>query len=304
MAQRPAPTKLFGKGLQPFGIRLDFDRGAFQEAIENHGVNALWERAAACPCKNNDQTGQPKHDCPVCLGAGWEYHGAQVVRILIGALDLDRDTQMAYGMASRGTAMITVPSVELPDFRDRFTNLDTILRYTERRERRRPPGELEPLRYYIGHRDDLDLYPVKELLGYMPPPDDTSYVAQALRAQAVQAASESGAAERQRLDVFRLRVMDAATNTPGRVLEQGTDFEVRDGKIDFALIDTRDPDAVPVGATFGISYLYHPRYLVTRFDHAARDQHGNADTCGGDETFYRLPVQVHAMLDYMMEGGA
>ena len=44
-----------------------------------------------------------EHRQSVCDGAGWEYHGAQVVRALIGALDLDRDTQMAYGMMSRGT---------------------------------------------------------------------------------------------------------------------------------------------------------------------------------------------------------
>lgn len=304
MAQRPAPDKLFARRLQPFGIRLDFDRGSFEEAIQNHGVSALWERAAACPCKNNDTTGQPKHDCPVCEGAGWEYHGAQVIRVLIGSLDLDRDTQMAYGMASRGTAMITVPSVELPDFRDRFTNLDTILRYTERRERKRPVGELEPLRYYIGRRDDLDLYDVRQPLAYVPEPGDSGYVAQAMRAQAVEQASRVGEPERRRLDVFRLRLMDATTWTPGRVLKQGRDFEVREGKIDFALIDTREPGAVPVGATFAVSYLYNPRYLVTRFDHSARDQYGNPDTCGGDETFNRLPVQVHAMLDYMLEGGA
>lgn len=303
MPQKPAPTEFF-KRLPQFGIRLDFDLEAFEAAIENHGVNALWERAAACPCKNNDQTGQPKHDCPVCNGAGWEYHGAQVIRILIGALDLDRDTQMAYGMTSRGMAMITVPSVELPDFRDRFTNLDTILRYTERRERKHAAGTLEPLRYYIGRRDDLDLYPVKQPLGYIPPPDESGYVAQAARAMAVEAASRTGEPAPRRLDVFRLRLMDRATNTPGRVLEQGVDFEARDGKIDFRLIDTREPGAVPVGATFGVSYLYHPRYLVTRFDHAARDQYGNPDACNGPETFQRMPVQVHALLDYMLEGGA
>ena len=300
--QRPAPTKMLGKAGPTTGVRLSFDRAAFEQAITDHGVNALWERAAACPCKNNEQTGQPKHDCPVCDGAGWEYHGAQVVRALIGALDLDRDTQMAYGMMSRGTAMITVPSVELPDIRDRFTNLDTILRYTERRERKRGVDELEPLRYYIGSRTDLVLHPVVEPLGYIGP-DATGYVAQAARAAAVEAASVAQAAVATRLDVLRLRVMNGATREPGAVLEQGRDFTVRDGKIDFALIDSRDPDAVPTGSTFAVSYLYNPRYLVTRFDHAARDQYTVGETCGGGEGFERLPVQVHAMLDYLMEGG-
>ena len=145
---------------------------------------------------------------------------------------------------------------------------------------------------------------MRQPLAYIPEPGDSGYVAQAMRAQAVEQASRVGEPERRRLDVFRLRLMGATTWTPGRVLEQGRDFEVREGKIDFTLIDTREPDAVPVGATFAVSYLYNPRYLVTRFDHAARDQYGNPDTCGGGETFNRLPVQVHAMLDYMLEGGA
>lgn len=265
------------------------DPVAFETAIWQHGNRLLWEKSAPCPCRNSNENDHPLVTCPTCDGDGWEYWGPQVIRGVCAALDFDQDTQVAYGIWSKGTIRCTQRSEHRPGFRDRFTNLDGVARFDEWRTRKADTGSLERLRYFIGVRFfDVHESELPRLSDAMNP----EVIAAALEEaqERAEAAAHSLTAER----VARLRVMDPDTREPGSVLEEGIDFDVVDGQIDWAKGDLRGT-APAVGNFFGVSYNYHPRYLVTSFDHVSRDQWIIQKRPGA--VLARMPVEWRGKLD-------
>lgn len=278
--------------------KVDFDPEAFDAALFQHGNRFLWEKASPCPCRGGAGTERGNPACPVCYGDGWDYWGGQAVRCLAKALDLSAETQVAYGIWSAGMASVTLRGEHSVTFRDRLTNLDALIRFGEWRYRQAAEGETERLRYYVGAKTvqihDTVTTPI------FPPGDATDAVGQ--RAFDAETAARLQPIVTGDLSVLRLRLMDPATRTPGEVLYQGVDFEVVDGRIDWAAGDAsgRAP-AVPVGSAqggmFAIDYYYHPRYLVVGFNHVARDQWIAKKR--PEPQLFRLPIDVLAKLDYL-----
>lgn len=276
--------------------RVDFRAGEFDAAVAQHGNRLLWERSAICPCQNHEQGLSPKVDCPVCDGLGWEFWGDQVVYGIAVGLDFHADTQVAYGMWASGLARITVRAEHAPSLRDRYTNLDTLIRFSERRERRAEENEFERLRYYIGIRTyklhgDMDVVP--EVFRGLSPLERAAELGNAeVRARFV--ASQIIGEE-----VTRLRVMND-DRTPGRVLIQGRDFEVVNGLIDWSLGDVAGTAPV-LGQAFVATYNFHPRYTITSFEHVARAQTIVFNSGRPEGVLTQLPVEVQAKLDFLRE---
>lgn len=296
-------------------VRTDWRQEEFTQAIRDHGLPLLWEKASNCPCVNSEQSQQPLVNCPVCYGTGWEYWGGQVVRGIIDGLDMDQQTQIAFGTWSHGSARITVESAHRPNFRDRYVSLTSVLPFTEKRWRKARGTELERLRYEIATRTDLNLWPDEP----KPLPTNdypstyvdsagqpvSTYVATAEAARKAQAVAETAPVERAApIAVTRLRTMDPVTRVPNPyVLVQGIDFEVVNGRIDWALGEARGTAPV-LDQLFTVTYNYNPVYQVITFSHAARDQMLPSLTCGDPsaEILTRFPVEVLVKLEALIEG--
>lgn len=238
-------------------IVVNFRPEEFEGLIEQMGTDLLWEKAAICACRNNNQTGQPKANCPVCLGDGWEYYDPQMIRGVLAVMDLESDTQTAFGLWAMGTAVITVYAQHKPGLRHRYTNTKVSIEHSEFRRR---SGVREHLRYPIV--EDTQDYRVKQ-------PGGDHLV------------------ETRTLSVLRVRRMDPVTRAPGAVVRIGDDFDVvfepdpRDpdgelglpkiGKLDWTRGDLRGT-APAEGEDYAITYMRAPRYRVIAFNHAARNQ--------------------------------
>lgn len=300
-------------------VRTDWRPEEFTQAIRDHGVNLWWEKASRCVCLNSEQSQQAKVDCPVCYGVGWEYWGGQQVRGIVGALDLNPQSQVAFGQWSAGMAQITIESAHRPNYRDRYVSMSTVLPYSELRYRRTVPGSgvLERLRYLIATRTDLTLWPdspkplpVNAFPGsYVDSADQpvTTYVEEVEAQQMAQVVAEAGPAEKGApIAVTRIRVINPATRNPmPDVLVEGQDFAVVEGRIDWSLGDQRGTAPAP-DQRYSVTYNYNPRYIVTGFNHAARDQYLPGNECaggnsGGPQRIVRFPVEVLAKLETLME---
>lgn len=297
-------------------VRTDWRLEEFVQAIKDHGVDLLWEKASKCPCLNSEQSQQPLVNCPVCFGIGWEYWGGQVVRGIVDALDLNQNAQASFGMWTFGTATVTVESGHRPNFRDRYVSLSSFLPYSETRWRKAQPGTLERLRYEIATRTDLNLWPDDP----KPAPTNdfpatyvdsagqpvSTYVLQAESARHAQAIAETKPVEEHApLAVTRLRTIDPVTRAPNpHVLVQDVDFTVVEGRIDWALGDALGT-APAVDQMYAVTYSYNPRYVVVTFNHAARDQYLPGNTCGngtgGPQRLTRFPVEVLVKLETLIE---
>ncbi|RTL20074.1 MAG: hypothetical protein EKK55_18325 [Rhodocyclaceae bacterium] len=268
MGQRPQSSHR--RTTQPF---VDFNPIEFESLIEQHGAVVLYERAAVCGCRNADGVDQPAVGCPTCGGSGFAYWGASIERAIIQALDLDQNTQMAWGSWSSGTAKLTFMSSVLPSFRDRLTVLDSLFQFSET-----VPATTAaplPLRYWIGSRRDvMDVGVVPEI------PRGESVGA---RAEALVAAMATATATSVERDVLYARGYTGATRS--QLLVRGQDFEVADGRMRL----------VGAGAWERVSVVYvtHPRYTVTSFNHGARDR------WLANGTLARLPVAMMGKLDFL-----
>lgn len=133
----------------------------------------------------------------------------------------------------------------------------------------------------------------------------STYVATAEAARKAQAVAETAPVERAvPIAVTRLRTMNTVTREPNPyVLVQGTDFDVVNGRIDWALGDARGTAPV-LDQLFTITYNYNPVYQVITFSHAARDQMLPSLTCGDPsaEILTRFPVEVLVKLEALIEG--
>lgn len=276
--------------LRIWKVRIDFDPKEFNRAIDQVGMRLLWEKVSLCPCRNNDETEQPQVGCSVCDGDGWEYWGAQLVNGIVGALDLDQDTQVAFGIWASGMAQITVKNEHKPDFRDRYTHLDSLLRYTQHFKR---SGVQDRLRYYIGVMP-LALAPEEYVLAASGDPE--AVLAAELAANAI---SRAQADIGPNFGVLRLRLRNADLSA-GAVLEPGIDFDVVDGLVDWARGDVRGT-APTVGQSYSVSYLFHPRHIVNGFNHAVRDSWVKFKS--PIPLLNRLPIEVNCRLDYLPQPG-
>lgn len=273
--------------------RVDFRPGYFESVLNQHGRPTLWEKSSTCACRNNGETSQPNAMCPVCGGMGTEWYDGQVINVIYDNLESNRDTMIAFGTWTFGTARLTMRSEYRPGPRDRYTLLSSVMLFTERRIRK---AVRERPRYPIA-TIQTDLMVTR--------PDG-----EVVKRPAV------------RQNVQRLRLMDRATMLPGPLLVPDRDFQIVDdqlvrvadrsilatmglpgdsdevaigGSIDWTLGDQRGT-APAVGDTYAITYLYHPRYEVVTFNHAIRDDKSKQKS--PDLRIERLPLEIMVKLDW------
>lgn len=273
--------------------RIDFRPGYFEAVLNQHGRPTLWEKSSACPCRNNAQTSQPNAMCPVCNGLGTEWYDGQAINVIYDNLESNRDTMIAFGTWTFGTARLTMRSEYRPGPRDRYTLLSSVMLFTERRVRR---AVRERPRYPIA-TIKTDLMVTRPDGEVVKRPDV-------------------------RQNVMRLRLMDRATMLPGSLLVPEQDFQVVEdlfvrvvdqsvltamgmpagsdqvavgGSIDWTLGDQRGT-APKVGDLYALTYLYHPRYEVVTYNHAIRDDKSKQKS--PDLRIERLPLEIMCKLDW------
>ena len=124
--------------------RADFKPEAFDALIIQKGYRVLWEQGMFCSCYNM-QSGQPDYNCPACKGKGYVYFGGKITRALVTSINGHRE-QERIGLYDMGTAYLTPLSTDNVGFRDRFTFLDFIVKFSEV-IKRGAPGTADALRY-------------------------------------------------------------------------------------------------------------------------------------------------------------
>lgn len=265
--------------------RIDFTPADFDAALREHGAWVYYERSARCGCRNSEQSDTSAVGCPLCSGRGWEYYETSVQRALLSAMDLEQDSQEAFGDYVYGMLRWSMPAGTVPGLRDRFTNLDSLMVFSEVLTGPRargltapfPTGEPLPLRYFVGsRRDDLLPQPV-------PPLTDSQDPA-ALGQPLIDDAPPSADGDEVERDVLHLRGFTGDTESV--LLERLADFEVRDGEIVL-----KRPGVLRVS----VAYLCHPRYTVLTFRHTARDRW--LKTPRG--ALARMPLGGMAKLDFL-----
>lgn len=221
---------------------VGFDMSWFRAAIIEHGDKIKWEQAARCPCAANEDTGQPDPTCDVCAGKAWEYHSPQPIRGIVDRLEYRLDALERLGDWAFGGCMVTVDPLHRPNFRDRFTLLESV----------KPHSEL--VARGIEGRADRLTYPIRTV-------QDAVMVEEA--GERVRRQVKTG--------VIRLRLMDEARRTPGPVLREGVDFEISpEGRVDWTLGDGRGSSPRPRdgnrrGGRYAVTYLHAPAYLVGNY---------------------------------------
>lgn len=271
--------------------RIDFRPGYFESALNQHGRPTLWEKSSVCPCSNNAETNQPAILCPVCGGLGVEWYDGQVINVLYDNLESNRDTLIAFGTWTFGTARLTMRSEYRPDPRARYTLLSSVMVFSEKRVRRA-----------VRERPRYPIASIQTALMVQRP--DGEEVRRNIRQS-----------------VMRLRAM-GSDGLPGAVLSHGLDYQVVEdqkvpitdgsalaamglptdatevvvgGSLDWSLGDARGT-APAVGQQYAITYLYHPRYEVVTFNHAIRDDKSKQKA--PDMRIERLPLEIMCKLDW------
>lgn len=273
--------------------RIDFRPGYFEAVLNQHGRPTLWEKSSVCPCRNNGETSQPNALCPVCGGIGTEWYDGQVINVIYDNLESNRDTLIAFGTWTFGTARLTMRSEYRPGPRDRYTLLSSVMIFTERRTRRA-----------VRERPRYPIATLKTDLMVQRP--DGEWVKRPAVAQ----------------NVLRLRLMDSRTMLPGAVLSPGLDFTIVEdqrvrvvdrtvlesmglspdgadvavgGSIDWTVGDQRGT-APKVGESYALTYLYHPRFEVVTFNHAIRDDKSKQKA--PEMRIEHLPLEIMCKLDW------
>lgn len=239
-------------GLPPFIpnrpqlTRVDVDPDRQRRFLQQNGLRLLWERAALCPCGSKGLEVLPSselrsqlvaaaipgdtdaHDalCPVCFGEGVIYYASQEIRALALGMQINYQPQGLTGDYAPGYAAVTTFPEHQPNYRDRFTVLDTQILYQDTHTRTaqtveslRFPITPRTLRLSTGNESVNTLYAVKTGADWRVDPSDY-------------------------------------------VLTEGVDFEVTlQGRIDWTLGDAGGTAPVE-GARYAFSYFSNPRFLV------------------------------------------
>lgn len=206
--------------------------------IEKHGVRVRFEPAAECPCQTGADRDRQLMGCPICNGLRFEYPEALQVetRAIISDLSKSRGTQSRPGVVDSGQVRVTVRGEYAPGERDRFVLLDAFLR-------------VQSLRTRSATGTDRPRHPIIVPDGLVIGPEATDM-------------ATSG--------VLHVRVMDADTGEGGAVVEEGLDFEVVDGTVDWTLGDALGTAPAPGTGRYSMLYFARPAYVVENAPHAIR----------------------------------
>lgn len=121
---------------------VDFDDVEFRRVLVQKGTRAWWEGFVECPCRElttiggmMDDTGTPDKDCIECSGSGALYIPGQQIPVMRMNAKTRLEWFNAMGPLAHGHAMFTLLPEHMSGFRDRFTLLDGVMVFTERKVR-------------------------------------------------------------------------------------------------------------------------------------------------------------------------
>tara|TARA_R110002110_G_scaffold92555_8_gene241479 strand:+ start:3630 stop:4475 length:846 start_codon:yes stop_codon:yes gene_type:complete len=251
-------------------VRADFRVGEFEVAIEQQGYRVLWEQAGVCPCRSNKQGGQPNFNCPVCLGAGYEYHSGQEIKAIMDKAhgrQLELNVDGSYHKIH--SANFTVLPQHRPSHYHRYTLLDSVME----------------------HSEVLDA-PINEALILSYPIAKTQML--------VTSETVIGKEREEELyfDVLRCRAMNPTTRKAGRVLNARVDYHIElsdDGDRTIRLDTALSTEFSQSKIVLAITYYMNPRFLVMDYVYSIRDTFVKFKR--PQVRYEALPVTVTAQLD-------
>ena len=231
--------------------------------------------AALCACQQRltlsssliSMTGdtlEKRSNCPNCRGRGWVHHSKQEIPALVLSSSREPERFANYGLNSKGMAKITTLPEHLVSFMDRFTLKDSVMTYTENRERKTSP---ESLRYPVVDRT----FKIGTVGNQVVPNTVT------IGALHCNATDSEG------------RII-TAVGEPA-VLSEGTDFTVTNtGQIDWSLGDSASTPANPAGVDFvlprNIERNDGGSWITDGFSAGSRIEISGAGTPGNDGIKY------------------
>lgn len=113
---------------RPDFSRADLKPELFDTAISQKGFKVKWEQGMFCSCY--EPTGQPDYNCPACQGKGYIYLDGVMTKVLVTSINGHKD-QERIGLNDIGTAYLTPLSTDDVGFRDRFTFVDAITKFSQ-----------------------------------------------------------------------------------------------------------------------------------------------------------------------------
>lgn len=226
-----------------------FDPEIFRSDIIKFGgdtPNIRWEKAFPCPCRmqvtlqsiDGEVGGEPRTGCSNCHNAGVYYvRQPDTYAIVTGVGEVNSSSGKSTGSGwAEVQATFTFLPENAPAHDDRVTDLRSWIQVSERRRRKR---DVETFRFPLEVRDIVAADPGN-------PTVPTFH----------------------RQTVIELAAANADGSFKGR-LEEGVDFEVIDGTLDWALGDALGT-APEVGSDYTVSYWAHPRYLIQNIPYISR----------------------------------
>lgn len=119
----------FQRGL---AIDLDTSGADLTGAVQAHGVEVTWKRAAVCPNVRVQRGGPPRHnfDCPICKGRRYVYWEEQDLLATFQNLNVEQSYYIA-GRFLSGTVRVTFPSGRVPTYWDMIIPKKDLILYSE-----------------------------------------------------------------------------------------------------------------------------------------------------------------------------
>ncbi|MCU0912929.1 MAG: hypothetical protein MUC88_00025 [Planctomycetes bacterium] len=255
--------------------RADMRPELIDAFLDSKGYLVWWSRAAVCPCRQNDQTEQPKLTCPLCKGSGWHFYLPEV-GLQNCAEDADGNPIEinAAGDAVLISAVMTQATQD-PQVYERFGGFifGTFRATVHSRNR-------------LGYRDRLVMSESLMMFGQLLQADGSA------RISVKTAAAGQKALWYPVVSVNLLR-------SESRVYAEGSDWQLdlADGSIKWSIT----PPAA--GTILTCNYEIHPVYRVMDHVHAVRDTNVAKKAKTKQEQHRMLPVNAMVKLDFLLGGG-
>lgn len=251
----------------------------YRDLILRRGKEVYWERAGVCPCSSKGAKagsitagvvgGEPDRNCDECGGSGVLWEAARKSKMLVFDASMSPKRFEKFGEWAWAMAKFTALPEHSPGFLDRLTvtGRGRVLL----RERRKREADVEALRYPIS---------LRQIVG----------------------AAESNATEPEVTvqGTFQVRRAGLDGKVIAGTLYSGLDFDVVDGKVDWAKGITRGTAPV-MGAIWSIAYNAFPRYVVTSmprgYVEVAAQRRLQVEPTSAVE-MNEMPVRVDARLEF------
>lgn len=106
-------------------IPINFDKDSFENLIQDKGYSVIIEKALKCPCRVKEAGNQALSNCQNCGATGFIFINPIQTRAIIHSLNSETKFK-EWSEENRGTASLTVRSVDTLAFMDKITIVDNV----------------------------------------------------------------------------------------------------------------------------------------------------------------------------------